>query len=102
MQCAAPWTPSAQYGYPINGWIDKSEFQALAIGTLRPPPTLRARHHVDFPMAKPNYSFEKRQRELAKKKKQEDKDARKRGERDETQPGEPHGVEPQAGTDAEP
>ena len=29
-------------------------------------------------MAKPNYSFEKRQRELAKKKKQEEKDARKR------------------------
>ena len=29
-------------------------------------------------MAKPNYSFEKRQRELAKKKKQEQKDAKKR------------------------
>lgn len=29
-------------------------------------------------MAKPNYSFEKRQRELAKKKKQEEKDAKKR------------------------
>lgn len=33
-------------------------------------------------MAKPNYSFEKRQRELAQKKKQEEKDARKREERD--------------------
>ncbi|HRO88392.1 MAG TPA: hypothetical protein PLH21_10265 [Chiayiivirga sp.] len=33
-------------------------------------------------MAKPNYSFEKRQRELAKKKKQEEKDAKKRAERD--------------------
>jgi len=33
-------------------------------------------------MAKPNYSFEKRQRELAKKKKQDEKDARKRAERD--------------------
>ena len=29
-------------------------------------------------MAKPNYSFEKRQRELAKKKKQDEKNARKR------------------------
>lgn len=33
-------------------------------------------------MAKPNYSFEKRQRELAKKKKQDEKDARKRAERE--------------------
>ncbi|MDR6990726.1 hypothetical protein [Luteimonas sp. 3794] len=33
-------------------------------------------------MAKPNYSFEKRQRELAKKKKQDEKDAKKRAERD--------------------
>jgi len=33
-------------------------------------------------MAKPNYSFEKRQRELAKKKKQDEKDARKRVERE--------------------
>jgi len=33
-------------------------------------------------MAKPNYSFEKRQRELAKKKKQEEKDAKKRAERE--------------------
>jgi hypothetical protein len=33
-------------------------------------------------MAKPNYSFEKRQRELAKKKKQDEKDAKKRAERE--------------------
>lgn len=32
-------------------------------------------------MPKPNYAFEKRQRELAKKKKQDEKDARKRAER---------------------
>lgn len=32
-------------------------------------------------MPKPNYSFEKRQRELAKKKKQDEKDARKRDAR---------------------
>lgn len=30
------------------------------------------------PLAKPNYSFEKRQRELAKKKQKEEKEARKR------------------------
>lgn len=33
-------------------------------------------------MAKPNYSFEKRQRELAKKKKQDEKEAKKRSERE--------------------
>ena len=33
-------------------------------------------------MVKPNYSFEKRQREIAKKKKQEEKDAKKRAQRD--------------------
>ncbi|HJS36226.1 MAG TPA: hypothetical protein VJ766_12115 [Pseudoxanthomonas sp.] len=38
-------------------------------------------------MAKPNYSFEKRQRELAKKKKKDEKDAKKRAERDAAQPG---------------
>ncbi len=41
-------------------------------------------------MPKPNYSFEKRQRELAKKKKQDEKDARKREARAAAQgPGEP-------------
>ncbi len=34
-------------------------------------------------MAKPNYSFEKRQRELAKKKKQEEKRQRKAAEKSE-------------------
>ena len=33
-------------------------------------------------MAKPNYSFEKRQRELAKKKEQDEKMARKRAARE--------------------
>lgn len=33
-------------------------------------------------MPKPNYSFEKRQREIAKKKQQEDKQAKKRQERE--------------------
>lgn len=40
-------------------------------------------------MAKPNYSFEKRQRELAKKKKQDEKDARKRAEREAANPQQP-------------
>lgn len=39
-------------------------------------------------MAKPNYSFEKRQRELAKKKKKEEKAARKStGQREESEHG---------------
>ena len=33
-------------------------------------------------MAKPNYSFEKRQREIAKKKKQDEKAAKKQAARD--------------------
>jgi hypothetical protein len=36
-------------------------------------------------LAKPNYSFEKRQREIAKKKKQDEKDARKREAREAAQ-----------------
>jgi sRNA-binding protein len=35
-----------------------------------------------IPVAKPNYSFEKKQRELAKKKQQDEKDARKREARE--------------------
>ena len=38
-------------------------------------------------MAKPNSSFEKRQRELAKKKKKDEKLARKQEARDEARPG---------------
>lgn len=34
-------------------------------------------------MAKPNYSFEKRQREIAKKKKQDEKAAKKQAAKDE-------------------
>lgn len=37
-------------------------------------------------MPKPNYAFEKRQRELAKKKKQDEKDARTREAREAAQP----------------
>ena len=37
-------------------------------------------------MAKPNYSYDKRQREIAKKKQQDEKDARKREAREATKP----------------
>ena len=37
-------------------------------------------------MAKPNYSFEKRQREIAKKKKQDEKLARKQAAKDAANP----------------
>ncbi|WP_374011624.1 hypothetical protein [Pseudoxanthomonas koreensis] len=40
-------------------------------------------------MAKPNYSFEKRQRELAKKKKQDEKEAKKRANREPAKPDAP-------------
>lgn len=43
-------------------------------------------------MAKPNYSYEKRQRELAKKKKKDEKEAKKR---------EARGESPDAGTPGE-
>ena len=42
-----------------------------------------------IPLAKPNYSFEKRQREIAKKKKQDEKDARKREAREAAQAATP-------------
>jgi hypothetical protein len=47
-------------------------------------------------LAKPNYSFEKRQRELAKKKKQEEKRQRKAAERADKAPA------PEAATEAAP
>ncbi|HRN62873.1 MAG TPA: hypothetical protein PK743_11635 [Luteimonas sp.] len=40
-------------------------------------------------MAKPNYSFEKRQREIAKKKKQDEKAEKKRAEREAAKPETP-------------
>jgi hypothetical protein len=39
-------------------------------------------------VAKPNYSFEKRQRELAKKKKKEEKEKEKAGRKSAGEPGE--------------
>ena len=40
-------------------------------------------------MAKPNYSFEKRQREIAKKKKQDEKLAKKQAAKDAANPATP-------------
>lgn len=40
-------------------------------------------------MAKPNYSFEKRQREIAKKKKQDEKQAKKQAAKDLANPPTP-------------
>ena len=52
-------------------------------------------------MAKPNYAFEKRQRELAKKKKKEEKANRKAAPRDDAQP-DPSGVPAPAPADDTP
>lgn len=46
-------------------------------------------------MAKPNYAFEKRQKELAKKKKKEEKRLQKLGVND----NQPQGVQPIVGND---
>lgn len=47
-------------------------------GSSRSGPTLVHLLVEIRPLAKPNYSFEKRQREIAKKKQQDEKEARKR------------------------
>ena len=47
-----------------------------------PRRTLAFPNDRDIRLAKPNYSFEKRQREIAKKKQQDEKDARKREARE--------------------
>ena len=64
-------------------------------GTLvRPSPEAR-------PLAKPNYSFEKRQREIAKKKKKDEKLAKKQEARQDAAPDEAAApAEPQSGTQA--
>ena len=51
----------------------------------------------DMSLAKPNYSFEKRQREIAKKKQQEEKDARKREARETAKPAPDTGSKPTPG-----
>lgn len=56
--------------------------RAMAVSPCRPRGTTLAVPTETCLLAKPNYSFEKRQRELAKKKQQEEKDARKRQARE--------------------
>lgn len=51
-------------------------------------------------MAKPNYQFEKRQRDLAKKKKKEEKRLRKLAGKDQLEDGAPEGGAPEAGAAA--
>jgi hypothetical protein len=53
-------------------------------------------------MAKPNYSYEKRQRELAKKKKQEEKRQRKAAHRGEDRPADAPDAETAAAETAQP
>jgi len=60
---------------PFPAWANVSVFRRARTTTIGRP-------YGDTPLAKPNYSFEKRQREIAKKKQQEEKDARKREERE--------------------
>jgi hypothetical protein len=56
-------------------------------GAIRPQALHWSLHRSgDKPLAKPNYSYEKRQRELAKKKQQDAKDARKREAREAAKP----------------
>jgi hypothetical protein len=53
-----------------------------AFGTCRYQATPPPFPTTGVPMAKPNYSFEKRQRELAKKKKKEEKRLKKQSTED--------------------
>ena len=46
---------------------------------MHPSPAIES---TRTPLAKPNYSFEKRQREIAKKKQQDEKQAKKKATRD--------------------
>jgi hypothetical protein len=56
------------------------------VGTRFPHMIRPALNCTGEPMAKPNYSFEKRQRELAKKKKKEEKRLRKQAAEDAPKP----------------
>ena len=52
-------------------------------------PVCRSFMHIEeIILAKPNYSFEKRQREIAKKKQQDEKQARKQAAREEARSAE--------------
>ena len=55
---------------PTTQWVHPKGYSTS-------PPSLR-----DRTLAKPNYSFEKRQREIAKKKQQDEKQAKKKAARE--------------------
>lgn len=68
---------------------------------LRPSPRNSAGSTKEAPLAKPNYSFEKRQRELAKKKKHEQKQEQKRLQKLAKSPGESAPAPDDASNEAE-
>ena len=69
---------------PLHGTSPSHRFCRLGTspsgGTLPIRPLTTKSGNI--PLAKTNYSFEKRQREIAKKKKQDDKQAKKTASRD--------------------
>lgn len=64
------------------------EFASMGSET-RGWPRLAPFPNETVPMAKPNYSFEKRQREIAKKKKQDEKNAKKQAAKEAANPPAP-------------
>ena len=74
-QAAFPYSGKGLPPRPFSLWGNVSALHRARTTTIGRP-------YGDTPLAKPNYSFEKRQREIAKKKQQEEKDARKREERE--------------------
>ena len=83
---------------PVDESLDKPQlFTTATISKLHSAHRPLTTTAGSTPLAKTNYSFEKRQREIAKKKKQDDKQARKMASRDgaKAEPGarEPTGKE---------
>jgi len=76
----------------LSGSVGKGLLTACgkSAGMLRSSPAHRRRKNA---VAAPNYSYEKRQRELAKKRKQEDKRNKKANPRPDGEPGEPEPAE---------
>jgi len=96
-------TASPSTGRPGPGWPRGStpgEVARTRVSSLRSPPPRPV--HQESLLAKPNYSFEKRQRELAKKKKQEQKLEEKRRQKLAKSPGESAPAPGDASTEAGP
>src|SRR3546814_20385651 len=73
------------YEMRISDWssdVCSSDLRTRVPGVIRNPYNGGPSPYRGSSLAKPNYSFEKRQREIAKKKKQDLKDARKREARE--------------------